>query len=168
MMASVPNSRCLQILRELSERKQPDQGRTVVDGPDVGVWMQTVRKVVLAEDDRGSVLRTVRCKEGMYIAEETPALPSEICPSWDDAAREAPCQQHLDQIDAIFTELEDYLIEARANFSAKVRQEMGRGVSREERRLRCDQQLRDMRTLLHYFKQVSENFLQPSPKSTPL
>lgn len=89
----------------------------------MGAWPQTARKIVFAEDDRSSLLQTVpvRCKEGRYIAEETPALPQEICPSWDDPPKQAHSQQHLDQIDAIFTELEDYLIDARGKFSVKMK-----------------------------------------------
>ncbi len=55
----------------------------------MGVWPQTARKLVFAEDDdRGSLLQTVRCKEGMYISEETPELPEEICPSWDEPSEQ--------------------------------------------------------------------------------
>lgn len=169
MTASVPNSRCLQILRQLSERKESQHGRTTVEGPTIGAWPQTARKALFAEDDRSCPLQTVPllCKEGRYIAEETPALPQEICPSWDDPPRQGHSQQHLDQIDAIFTELEDYLIDSRGKLSAKMKEELSRGSSKEETRLRCDQQMRDMRSLLHYFKQVTKEFLHPSSKPIP-
>lgn len=73
-MRSNRNSRCLEVLRELSEKKCSSPPEDYA--PLQRLLPHTARKLVFADEDKNDLMQTVRCKAvGKYICEETPALP---------------------------------------------------------------------------------------------